>query len=422
MTQNYNSQIQIKAALLIVVLVTFSFSNIIAQTCNGFRTQTQGGWGSKPKSNNPGSYLHRNFAAAFPNGLIVGCDNKITLTSASAVTNFLPSGSTASVLPNSTLVNPTKSSYSNVLAGQVTALKLSVTFDAYDSNFGSNSTLLKNLKVANGTFAGKTVGEILALAEKALGGCNTDYSLSEINQVVSSINENYVDGTTNKGFLSCPNTVDPCTNDIEKPVIANCPANLTKNTVFSCEPTNWVAPTATDNCELISFTSNISPGTCLPIGTTTVTYTAVDAAGNTSTCSFDVTVKYLAPLMTNNNIDKNQYNTQKTGINTQYTEGGNLNSTISVSSKIQNSKSNNVTIYPNPAIDKLNIDLQAFNGQAVDIMIYSNIGQLLQTMHIAEATRQPFQLNVNNIAAGQYILRIIAKGNSDIVKHINITK
>src|SRR4029079_4504484 len=34
--------------------------------CTGFRTQTQGGWGTDPTGNNPGVYLHANFAAAFP--------------------------------------------------------------------------------------------------------------------------------------------------------------------------------------------------------------------------------------------------------------------------------------------------------------------------------------------------------------------
>jgi len=37
-------------------------------------------------------------------------------------------------------------------------------------------------------------------------------------------------------------------------------------------------------------TSTHSPGTIFPAGTTTVTYTATDAAGNTAMCSFDVTI------------------------------------------------------------------------------------------------------------------------------------
>jgi len=53
------------------------------------------------------------------------------------------------------------------------------------------------------------------------------------------------------------------------------------------------APTASDNCDLVSFeqTAGLPSGSEFPIGTTTVTYTATDACGNTAECSFDVTVE-----------------------------------------------------------------------------------------------------------------------------------
>jgi hypothetical protein len=52
----------------------------------------------------------------------------------------------------------------------------------------------------------------------------------------------------------------------------------------------WTAPTASDNCAVTSFTSTHESGDTFLVGTTTVTYTALDAAGNSSTCSFTVTV------------------------------------------------------------------------------------------------------------------------------------
>src|SRR5690606_22658722 len=51
----------------------------------------------------------------------------------------------------------------------------------------------------------------------------------------------------------------------------------------------WTAPTASDNCS-VSLSSSHNSGDVFPLGTTTVTYTATDGAGNTATCSFDVTV------------------------------------------------------------------------------------------------------------------------------------
>jgi len=76
-------------------------------------------------------------------------------------------------------------------------------------------------------------------------------------------------------------------SDNNAPGIWDCPADIT---VASGSPAYWIAPTADDNCELLSFTSSHNNGSVFPTGTTTVTYTAVDQCGNTSHCTFTVTV------------------------------------------------------------------------------------------------------------------------------------
>jgi len=79
--------------------------------------------------------------------------------------------------------------------------------------------------------------------------------------------------------------------DDTNPTIANCPADITVNSDADCRSrVNWNQPTATDNCELLTFESNIAPNTFFEIGTTIVVYTATDACGNQSQCSFNVTV------------------------------------------------------------------------------------------------------------------------------------
>src|SRR5687767_2072882 len=138
----------------------------IASTCGQLRTQTQGGWGSTPSGNNPGTYLHANFKTAFIGGLTVGCypnEFFVRLTSAQAVTNLLPIGGKASVLTGSA-VNP--GSLKNVLVGQLVALKLSVTFDAYDANFGESPVALGDMIIADGTFKGYSVAEFLDIADQ----------------------------------------------------------------------------------------------------------------------------------------------------------------------------------------------------------------------------------------------------------------
>jgi hypothetical protein len=71
--------------------------------CSGFRTQTQGGWGADPHGQNNGVYVHQNFDGAFPSGVSIGCTGAtLSLTSAQAVTDFLPSGSSPATLPAGT--------------------------------------------------------------------------------------------------------------------------------------------------------------------------------------------------------------------------------------------------------------------------------------------------------------------------------
>jgi gliding motility-associated-like protein len=90
--------------------------------------------------------------------------------------------------------------------------------------------------------------------------------------------------------VSC--SFDVTVTENEAPVIAGCPSNITTgNDAGDCGANvSWNAPTATDNCPGVTLTSTHNPGDAFPTGTTTVTYTATDAAGNTATCSFDVTV------------------------------------------------------------------------------------------------------------------------------------
>ena len=171
--------------------------------CGQLRTETPGGWGAKPAGNNPGTYLHANFAAAFPNGLIVGCSpsNNVLLTTAQAITNLLPTGGTPAVL-KSNYTNP--AAIKNELVGQVVALSLAVGFDDFDPSFGPATIALGDMKIGSGTFAGWTVRNFLAEANKVLGGCDASYTPQQIEDTIDKINKNYDDGTVDQGFLVCP--------------------------------------------------------------------------------------------------------------------------------------------------------------------------------------------------------------------------
>ena len=79
-------------------------------------------------------------------------------------------------------------------------------------------------------------------------------------------------------------------NETEKPT-ANCPTNITQSTdAGQCGANvSFMIPDPDDNCPGASSIASPVSGSFFDIGTTQVTVTATDAAGNTNACTFDVT-------------------------------------------------------------------------------------------------------------------------------------
>ena len=106
-----------------------------------------------------------------------------------------------------------------------------------------------------------------------------------------------MDATGN--FAVC--SFDIVVSDAEAPTMV-CGGNITTGTdsLLCTAVVTFSAPAATDNCSSVTVTQTGGPasGSAFPIGATTITYTATDSAGNTSTCSFDITVADLdAPIV-----------------------------------------------------------------------------------------------------------------------------
>jgi hypothetical protein len=88
--------------------------------------------------------------------------------------------------------------------------------------------------------------------------------------------------------------------DNELPVFSSCPSDITigADDEYCGNTATWEVPTASDNCG-VTVTSSHVPGDFFGVGTTVVTYTAEDPSGNSTTCSFNVTVTPAAlPLIT----------------------------------------------------------------------------------------------------------------------------
>lgn len=164
-----------------------------------FTTFKQDQWGGDPNKPGGAKLLGVNFSTVYPSGVIVGSLRTLTFTSASAVRAFLPQGDKPHVL-NASAINPTKTN-AGEFAGQVLALQLNVDF----SNAGITRAGLAALHLKSGKLMGKTVAEVLGLANHVLGGegglLPAGISVKDLKDIVKKINENYENGTFDRGYL-----------------------------------------------------------------------------------------------------------------------------------------------------------------------------------------------------------------------------
>ena len=146
------------------------------------------------------------------------------------------------------------------------------------------------------SLAGATVGNSPAVGINSASGQTFNVGVTTVTYVIE-------DAAGNTATCNFTVTI----NDTENPTIT-CPANVTQTADAGvCSAVvNGIAPTATaDNCGVVIQTWSLagatvgnSPavgindvsGQTFNVGLTTVTYTVEDAAGNTATCNFTVTV------------------------------------------------------------------------------------------------------------------------------------
>lgn len=256
-----------------------NLTSLVSPGCTGFRTQTQGGWGADAHGGNSGVYRDAHFAAAFPNGLTIGCagGNTLKLTSAVAVNAFLPSGTTPSVLPVGNLVDP-GGNYSNVLAGQLVTAVLNVGFDLNDASFSSNTINTGDLIYKSGTFAGKTVNQVIAIANDIIGGCSTAYGADDLNVALTSFNENYDNGTVDNGNFSCTPTCNISVNGTYKDI--TCHGENNGSIDITVSGANGAVTYLWNDVNTSEDRSGLAAGT--------YSVTAKDAAGCSASKSFEI--------------------------------------------------------------------------------------------------------------------------------------
>src|SRR5262249_34709523 len=240
------------------------------------------------------------------------------------------SATAAANTPDSTPGNNTGTASTTVIAQADLALTKTAAPDpacvqgnvTYTINFVNNgpgpglNTTVTDAVPANCTFVSASVmsGTGWSISAPAVGGtgnvvfskASTAAGETAVLQVVVNVNAGVIHGTvitntaTVASSISDPkpgnnSAVATSTVDPIAPMIT-CPANVTASTNQSscqqggCAAVNFATPAATDNCPGVVVTCVPPSGSCMPTGSTTVTCTATDAAGNTASCSFSVTV------------------------------------------------------------------------------------------------------------------------------------
>ncbi len=259
----------------------------------------------------------------------------------------------------------------------------------------------------------------------------------------------------------------------------SCPDNISMTAPIGSNGTlvNWDEPILESDCSLgeSSFTQieGSENGTEFPIGTTTVTYQAMDACDNQTNCSFDIivtqeelTAEFTCPedlefnipvgvtgLVVNWLEPEGSTNCQvgapvisqisgpengslfPIGLSTisyQYDTGCDteLLCSFSVSIAIDSTTAttdfkpyaHQIKLYPNPANQVLNIDLGEINNKVENILIFNALGQKMN-YDIETAPLPELQtIHLHSLSSGVYIALFQMKNSKSITKQFVIQR
>jgi hypothetical protein len=161
-------------------------------------------------------------------------------------------------------------------------------------NIASSSSPVASIITASGT-TNFCQGDSVTLSGNTDGVWSNGLSTPSI--IVRNSGDYYVINSNNCGSDTSNHILVTVSLDTMSPVIA-CPSNITITLDQDVCSSNVIFPLATviDNCSSnteITLSSDVMSGTIFSVGTTIVTFSAADLAGNTSECSFDVIINDL---------------------------------------------------------------------------------------------------------------------------------
>jgi HYR domain/Secretion system C-terminal sorting domain len=214
--------------------------------------------------------------------------------------------------------------------------------------------------------------------------------------------------------------------DILQPVFSSCPTNIVKTPTSenSCWTVDWTALAATDNHDTPTITQAAGPtnGSCLAIGTYSVIYKAIDAHDNVATCAFSITINSYLKVANEKGVVYEKLPTEGSNMHNEPVNFvDNTNKTSEVTT-ITSKAPSDIRLFPNPANDVLSVDLTKYNGLDVTISLYNLFGQQVLTQQLEKVGSGAVNLDVSKNQAGNYWVRVVAKGRKDAVKQLYISK
>jgi HYR domain/Secretion system C-terminal sorting domain len=231
---------------------------------------------------------------------------------------------------------------------------------------------------------------------------------------------------------SCSYVVTTKFKDDYVPPVISCPRDLMYSLSDSetklnkmCRTVDLPGVTATDNCSTPTITCSIWNGTaqvtidknfCFMLGKTRVTCTARDAAGNTSSCGFWVTIMRfgdkIAAIQDNNTAVAGPKGEKNVSISGESTPSD-LNLTAS-----QRLLRKEFAVYPNPTANTVNLELQQYSGKDVSIQLLNSFGQQVYNTTFKEVTDQAYRIDMQNYPTGMYFIKVTSDGVETSAKKV----
>ncbi len=82
----------------------------------------------------------------------------------------------------------------------------------------------------------------------------------------------------------------------------------------------------------------------------------------------------------------------------------------------------NLLVFPNPTNDIVNVDLSPFEGKQVTVTVYNQVGKLVVSKQIEKANTIALEMDLSEMAAGSYIVKVQPESQRSISKIIQIAR